>query len=148
MAMDRTISLKRKLKATDLLDADATIYNDKFTMLGRYTVPKGGVLYIGGFDCYIYAAMVDDAAGAEHGVLQFVGTNPLETRRNLLYRVHTKQCGSQSAKLQKPAVPLSPLGIRPDSKLITEMKGDEDGDVVDVSACTLELDVTFKVLRV
>jgi hypothetical protein len=143
------------LKATDLLDADTTLATDKFTEIGRYTVPAGTAVAIGyggsnGQDSAQgrFYADINKAGPADvDGIVRLVLLDPQERVVETLFECHTAQLRTSATdRSQQLPMPEHPAKFGEDWILALHMKGDA-ADLVDVSICVLYMDVTVYSVR-
>ena len=142
-----------QLRTGDILTADVTLGAvANWTTIGSYTVPDGVAIMVGtgtsgsqaDAQGRCYFDIVDDAAGAEEGMIRVVAVDPENTSRITLMEKSTTTGRSGDADTRSGQIPLPERGpwLLPATKIQVEMKPDAAGDIVDVSACTFLLDTT------
>jgi hypothetical protein len=138
------------LTAGDLLAADAVCTAGVPAYLGAYTVQAGEAicLGIGQFASFeaaagrIYADMIDDAAGAEAGILRLSIWSAQNKPLKILKEFHTSQLKTSATDLTKQMpLPEQTEMITEDKKLVVEFIS-AAADTIDVSACTLQVPIT------
>lgn len=142
-----------QLKTSDILTADVTLgATTAWTEIGSYQVPDGTAIMLGNGSLIgqdnaqgrLYFDIIDDAAGAEDGMIRIVAVNPTQTKEFILFQGSTTKGRSGDADTRAAQIPLPEQKdfVVPENWYIKiKMKPDAAGDVVDVSACTFLCDV-------
>jgi hypothetical protein len=139
-----------KLLATDLLAEDVACPVGKYTYMGAYTVKAGEVIFPG----YGAAQNLDDAVGRIYMKFQKAGPTEVKGEVQLAilspqdiplyvygtWRTEDLNTDASNKTLQLP-FPKSDIGLSKDKKLALYFKSDT-ADTIDVSICTILMDIT------
>lgn len=143
------------LTAADLLDADTACVAGKFVEVGRYTVPAGMAICLGygglaGQDQAegrIYSKLQKAGPAAVPGMVRLVLLDPQDRPVETLFEARTEQLETSATdRTQQMPFPEHPAKFGEDWTLSFQLKGDA-ADTVDVSICTLFMEVTTFTVR-
>ena len=137
---------ERTLLVADFTDVDVVFgAADTWQRIGEFVNDDpNSVVYLGGKHGYFYAIMYDDTTDAveETGEHRFVIADPNEVVRKVVFRCRSELASADAIdKTEKLKLDLRKPGAKYKSKIIWEYQTDA-ADTIDVSACTMYLDVT------
>ena len=128
-------------------NANKALTKGEWNRIGSYTVEAGMEYCLGRrFDGYIFIEMKHDAT-TFYGKVRFVATNPVETRKEVVWEGHTREMGDVADKSKKPVLPLCPPWITQDSKLIVEIDPDDSGKTLHFGNTKSAIDLTSRVVK-